>query len=97
MIPATSQLSLLSSTTAINVWLGSNGVSERLRSFSGLCCCFGLRIEGLHRPGCYRRRWSHRSVNNLPIDADFIAARPIASQDSEGARHHDPADIARTS
>src|SRR5262245_47000456 len=54
MMPATSQLSLLSSIAAINVWLGSNGVSERLRSLSGLCCCFGLRIDGLHRQGCYR-------------------------------------------
>ena len=44
MIPATSQLSLLISITAINVWLGENGVSERLRSFSGFICCFGLRI-----------------------------------------------------
>jgi hypothetical protein len=30
MIPATSQFFLLSSTTVINVWLGSNGISERL-------------------------------------------------------------------
>src|SRR5262249_23973526 len=48
MIPATSQLSLLSSITQINVWLGSNGVSERLRSLSGFCCCFGLCIDWLH-------------------------------------------------
>src|SRR5215471_7238648 len=41
----------------------------RLRSLSGFFCFFGLRIDGLHRLGCYRRRWSHRSVNNLPIDA----------------------------
>jgi hypothetical protein len=31
--------------------LGSNGVSERLRSLSGLFCFFGLRIDGLHRLG----------------------------------------------
>ena len=47
-----------SSITAINVWLGSNGVSEWLRSLSGFFCFFGLRIDGLHRPGCYARRWS---------------------------------------
>src|SRR5262249_57227745 len=46
-IPATSQLSLLSSTTVINVRLASNGVRERLRSLSGFCF-FGLRIEWLH-------------------------------------------------
>ena len=46
MIPATNQLSLLSSITAINVRLGSNGVSERLRSLSGLCRFLGLRIDG---------------------------------------------------
>ena len=51
MTPATSQVFLLSSTTAINVWLGSNGVSERLRSLSGLFCFFGLCIDGLHRLG----------------------------------------------
>src|SRR3974377_730413 len=45
MIPATSQLVLLSSITAINVWLGSNGISERLRSLSGFGC-FGLCIDG---------------------------------------------------
>src|SRR5215475_456017 len=49
MTPATSQLSLLSSITAVNVWLGSNGVSERLRSLSGFFCFCGLRIDGLHR------------------------------------------------
>jgi hypothetical protein len=53
MMPATSQLLLLNSTTTINVWLGSNGVSERLRSLSGFFCFFGLRIDGLHRLGCY--------------------------------------------
>src|SRR5215467_7830567 len=47
--PATSQLSLLSSITAVNVWLGSNGVSERLRSLSGFFCFCGLRIDGPHR------------------------------------------------
>src|SRR5215475_8328056 len=36
------------SITQINVWLGSNGVNERLRSLSGFCCCFGLRIDWLH-------------------------------------------------
>jgi hypothetical protein len=47
MMPAMSQHSLLSSITAINVRLGSNGVSEWLRSFSGFfCCSFGLRIDG---------------------------------------------------
>ena len=35
----------------INEWLGSNGVSERLRSLSGFFCFFGLRIDGLHRQG----------------------------------------------
>jgi hypothetical protein len=49
MMPATSQLPLLSSTTPINVSLGSNGVSERFRSLSGFFCFFGLRIDGLHR------------------------------------------------
>ena len=36
----------LAGVTPINVPLGSNGVSERLRSLSGFCCFFGLRIDG---------------------------------------------------
>src|SRR5262249_39797793 len=68
-IPATSQLSLLSSTTTVNVWLGSNGVGERLRSLSGFFCCFGLRIDGLHRLGFYLRRLSHRFVYYFAMDA----------------------------
>jgi hypothetical protein len=36
---------------------------------NGFFCFFGLRIDGLHRLGCYRRRWSHRLFNNLPMDA----------------------------
>src|SRR5262245_17769381 len=46
MIPATSHVLLLSSTTAVNVRLGSNGISERLRSLRGFGCFFGLRIDG---------------------------------------------------
>src|SRR5271166_4851589 len=78
MIPATSQLSLLSSTTTINVWLGSNGVSERLRSFSGLGCCFGLRICGSIGRVYIRADGAHLSVNNLLMDA-ISSPRPIAS------------------
>jgi hypothetical protein len=52
-MPATSQHSLLSSITAINVRLGSNGVRERLRSLSGFLCFFGLRIEWAPLAGSY--------------------------------------------
>src|SRR5262249_45914810 len=49
----------------------------RLRSLSGFFCFFGLRIDGLHRLGCYRRRWSHRLVNNLPMDASSSPLAPL--------------------
>jgi hypothetical protein len=49
-IPATSQLSLLSSIKVINDQLGSNGVREGLSSLSGFFSFFGLCIDELHRP-----------------------------------------------
>src|SRR5262249_61171655 len=75
--PATSQLSLLSSTTAVNVWLGSNGVRERLRSLSGFFCFFGLRIDGLPRQGCYLRPWAPPFVYKFSIGARFLPPAPL--------------------
>src|SRR5262249_6889564 len=59
MIPATSQLFLLISITTVNVSLGSNGVSERLRSLSGFGSFFGFGIDGLRR----------RGLTSAPMDA----------------------------
>src|SRR5262249_482042 len=59
MIPATSQLFLLISITTVNVSLGSNGVSERLRSLSGFGSFFGFRIHGFRR----------RGLTSAPMDA----------------------------
>ena len=52
----------------INVWSGSNGASERLRSLSGFFCFFGLRIDGVHR-----EIEVPRSLQNAPLPGHWIA------------------------
>ena len=52
----------------INVWSGSNGASERLRSLSGFFCFFVLRIDGLHR-----EIEVPRSLQNAPLPGHWIA------------------------
>src|SRR5262249_59645710 len=79
MIAATSHVFLLSSTTAVNVWLGSKGISERLRSLSGFLCFFGLRIDGLHRLGLTSAPMEPSLVLQSADLPHVIAPRPIAS------------------
>ena len=90
MIPATSQVFWLSSTTAIKVRLRSSGVSERFRSFSALCR-FGLRIGGSIGVCFRQRRWMPPNVligpptGDMPRRPHRILFAPAASNERKAA------------